>query len=171
MTADQGQITHIVTPAGFKQTVCSPSLPQYDQGWFSERERYLLEQGWEKDTAAGMPTYRDPKGSQLKGEMRVVGELPVKGDDLKKTEPLRQFHVPPATYNFTLEEALDIQMRRDAQGDSGPSLQDRLGECEQRCNKVERELLQFRARVRGLLTTPQLSFEGMKLGLRELIGE
>lgn len=162
---------YVTAETGAKQVLCPANVPGYDLKWFSEREAWLLSKGWEKEPAAsGLGTYRDPKGSRLRGELRDVKELPVKGDDLRKTETLRQFHVPPLSYSFTLEEALDIQHRRDAFGNDGPSLQDRLGSCEQRCNKLEDELEQFKARVKALLTTHQLSYEGLRLGLRELIG-
>lgn len=154
-----------------KQVVCPANVPAYNPEWLTERETYLLSRGWEKDpAAAAIPTYRDPKGSKLKGEKRFVKNLPVKGNDLKKEEALYQFHVPPMTYSFTLEEALDLQRRRDAFGETGESLQDRLGACEQRCNELEGELARVKGRVRALLTTHELTHEGLRLGLRELIG-
>ena len=67
------------------------AIPDYAALYFS-----LLEQ-WGREIGATHllhGTYRDPKGSHLKGEMRVVGEMPVKGDDLRKTPPQRHFHVP-----------------------------------------------------------------------------
>lgn len=162
---------YATTASGARQPVCLPDAPKYDPAWFSERERYLLERGWEKEpTQSGLPTYRDPTTSRLKGEYKVVGELPVKGDDLKKSAPVQQFHVPPAAFSFTLEEAVEVQRRRDALGTAGPTPLDRLGACEQKCNELERQVEQFRARVRTLLTSPQITFEGLKLGLRELIG-
>lgn len=153
-----------------KQTVCPPDVPQYNPEWIDQREKYLLGRGWERDHATGLPTYRDPKGSKLAGEMRVVGMLPVKGDDLRKEEPLRQMHVSAHSYSFMLEEALDMQRRRDATGDDGPSPLDRLASCEDRCNELSRQLEQFKGRVQAILSTHHITFEGMKLGLRELIG-
>lgn len=145
-------------------------MPQYNPEWFDERERYLLSRGWEKEGASGLPVYRDPKGSKLQGEMRIVGMLPIKGDDLRKEEPLRQMHVPSATYSFTLEEALDMQRRRDALGDQVSSPLERLGVCEQKCNELAMALEKYKARVKAILHTQQITFEGMKLALRELIG-
>ena len=154
-----------------RQQTCPPDAPRYDPEWFTARERYLLEHGWEKELAeTGIPTYRDPKVSCLQGEYKLVAELPNKGDDLHPTIPVRQFHVPSASYSFTIEEALDIQRRRDATGTGGPSPLDRLGIVEQRCNDAERQLAQLKGRIKGLLTSHQLTFEGMKLGLKELIG-
>ena len=94
----------------------------------------------------------------------------MKGDDLNKTMEVRQFFVPPATFSFTLEEAVDIQRRRDAHGGEGPSPLERLDTCENRCNDLARELEQTKARIKLLLTTQHLTFDGLKLGLKELIG-
>ena len=161
----------ITTPSGVKQVLCPPEVPAYNPQWLNEREQYLYSRGWEKEAAqSGLPTFRDPKGSRLGGEVREVNQIPVRGDDLRKTEPVRQMHLPPATYSFTLEEAMEIQRRRDAHGDNGPTPLERLGTCEQRCNLLERELDQTRARIRTLLTAHPISLEGLKLGLRELIG-
>lgn len=154
-----------------RQTVVPANVPKYDPKWFSEREGWLLSKGWERDPAsAGIPTYRDPKGSKLKGEYRIVKDLPVKGDDLRKSEPLKQFHVPPLSYSYTLDEALYIQQAREVDGEVLPSIQDRLSAAEQRCNELELDLERFKGRVRTLLTTHQLTHEGLRLGLRELIG-
>ena len=161
----------VTTDSGVRQPVFPADVPRYDPTWFGERERYLLEKGWEKEPVqSGLPAYRDPTTSRLRGEYRLVGELPVKGDDLKKSIPVQQFHVPPANFSFTLEEAVEIQRRRDAAGCDGPTPLDRLGACEQRCNELERQVEQYKARIRSLLTAPQITLEGLKLGLRELIG-
>lgn len=169
--AKKQSTSFVVTATGAKQVLIPPDIPRYEPSWFSERERYLLEKGWEKDSAPTvLPSYRDPKGSQLKGELRKVKDLPNKGDDLNPTTPLFQFHVPPNSYSYTLEEALDIQRRRDAAGDDGPSPLDRLATCEQRCNDLQRELEAVKGRIKILLTSSHLTFEGLKLGLRELIG-
>ena len=151
--------------------VVPPDVPAYNPAWLSEREEYLSSRGWEKEgDRTGLPTFRDPKGSLLKGELRHVADLPNNGYDLNKTIPVHQYHVPPAVYSFTLEEAIDIQRRRDAQGDDGPSTLERLGVCEQRCNALEREVEQTKARIKALLTSHHITHEGLRLGLRELIG-
>ena len=167
----QAAASFITTVTGAKQPICPPDVPEYNPSWLNEREQYLVSRGWEKEgLPSGMPSYRDPNGSRFRGEMRDAAELPVKGDDLKKTEIVRQMVVPPAGYNFTLEEALDIQRRRDAVGNPGASTLDRLGSCEQKCNVLEQQLEQTRARIRMLLSSTHLTFEGLKLGLRELVG-
>lgn len=169
--AEAGQ-QFVTTATGVKQTLCPPNAPQYDPTWFDERERYLLTRGWEREEVnAGLPTYRDPKGSRLRGEMRHVADLPNKGDDLHKTKPVYQFHVPATTYSYTLEEALDMQRRRDVTGGDGPTPLERLGACEDRCNDLEEKLERIRARLNMLLKAHPISLEGLKLGLRELIGE
>lgn len=166
----QPQARRITTASGHSQIVCPPDVPQYDQEWINPREQYLFAKGWERDPASGnLTTYRDPKGSMAKGEYREVATLPVKGDDTTKTMVIQQYHVPPACYSFTLEEALDIQRRRDAAGESGETPLDRLATCETRCNELARQLEQFKARVALLLTTPQMTHEGLKLGLRQLL--
>ena len=165
------ELSSLITESGVKQVVCPPDIPKYAADWVSPREEYLISRGWEKEgESAGLPTYRDPRGSRLKGEYRKVGELPVKGDDLKKSIEVHQFHVPPATFSFTLEEAVEIQRRRDAHGGEGPSPLERLDTCEHRCNDLARELEHTRVRIKILLTTNGITFEGLKLGLRELIG-
>jgi len=167
----QGSPGFITTVTGARQMVFPPDVPQYNPTWLSQHEQYLLGEGWEKEgERTGLPTYRDPKGSRLNGELRTVVELPNKGDDLHKTITVQQFHLPPATYSFTLEEAVDIQRRRDAHGDDGPTPLERLSATERRCNELERELVQTKARIKALLLTHQLTHEGLKLGLRELLG-
>lgn len=153
-----------------KQFVCGPDAPRYSSEWVDRQEKYLFGRGWERDYTTVLPTYRDPKGSKIQNEVKVVGMLPVRGDDLRKEEPLRQVHVYPMSYNFTLEDALDMQRRRDAAGDAGPSPLDRLHACEEKCGELARELERLKVRVRGVLATPQITFEGMRLALKELIG-
>lgn len=145
-------------------------MPQYNPEWVDQREKYLLSRGWERDHATGLPTYRDPKGSKLQGEFRVVGTLPHIEDDVKTEKPLKQFHAPPASYSYTLEEALDMQRRRDSFGEDGVSTLDRLAICEDRCNELSRQLEQLKARVKAAVNTPQITLEGLKLAVRELIG-
>ena len=165
------ETTYVTTASGAKQMLCPPDLPSYDPGWLSEREKYLFSRGWEVERGlSSIPTFRDPKGSRLRGELRDVKTLPNKGDDLHPTITLRQFHVPPTTYTFTIEEALEIQRRRDRAGDSGPTPLERLDIVEQHYNTLERELGQCRARIKALLTSQHLTFEALKLGLRELVG-
>lgn len=153
-----------------KQVVCPADVPAVNPAWVDEREKYLFSRGWEKDAGTGLPTYRDPKGTKLQGEVRVVGMLPHIEDDVKTEKPLRQMHVHPASYSFTLGEALDIQVRRDAAGDGGPSPLDRLGACEDRCNDLSRELETLKARVKAVITTPHITPQGMKLALEKLVG-
>lgn len=164
--------TYITTETGAKQLLCPPNVPEYDQNWLSERERYLLDHGWERVGSAnsGLPTFRDPKGSRLQGEVREVGTLPNKGDDLHPTIPIRQLHLPPAPYEFTLEEAVDVQRRRDRAGDQGPTPLERLDVLEKKNNDLSRDLDQFKARIQILLSTEHMTLEKMRLGLRELIG-
>lgn len=169
--AEPPKPTYVTAANGQPQQCFPPNVPTYNPIWLNQHEEYLASRGWEKDgDRVGLPTYRDPKGSKLQGELKVVAELPNKGDDLHPTITVRQMHLPPATYSFTLEEAVDIQRRRDAHGDNGPTPLERLDEVEKRCNDLQRDLEQTKARIKILLTTPQLTYEGMKLGLRELVG-
>lgn len=171
-TTTEPKHEYLTTPTGAKQVLCPPETPAYNPEWLSERERYLLENGWEKEPSIqGLPTYRDSKGSKLQGEIRKVKDLPNKGDDLNPTFPLFQFHVPPATYSFTLEEAVDMQRRRDATGDGGPTALQRLEATEQRCNRLEQELQDVKGRVKAIIHNRQISLDGVRLALRELVGE
>ena len=161
--------TYTTTPTGAKQLVCPPDIPKYNPPWVNEREQYLVSKGWERDGGSGgLPTVRDPKGSRLQGEMRDAVVLPNRGDDLHPTTLIRQLHVPPAVYSFTLEEALAVQTRRDEVGEVGPTPLERLDVLERAYNDLSRQLDQFKARVKGLLAT-DISHEKLKLGLRELV--
>ena len=165
--------TYVTTDTGAKQVLCPAEVPAYDLDWLRQCETYLVNHGWENDgnSPSGLPTFRDPKGSRLRGEFREVATLPNKGDDLHPTITVRQFHVPPAPYSFTIEEAVGMQRRRDKAGDSGVSSLERIDVLELRCNGLNRELEQLKAQIGTLLTSHQLTFEGLKLGLRAVINQ
>lgn len=146
---------------------------EYDAEWLNERTQYLLARGWERDTAntSGVPTFRDPKGSRLGGELRDAVELPNKGDDLNKTIKVQQLHLPPAPFTFTIEEAVSIQRRRDAVGDSGPSPLDRVAVLEKKNNDLQLELDRLKGRLRLLLAAQHQTPASLKLAIREALGE
>lgn len=162
--------TFTITPTGAKQLLCPADVPKYDLSWLDEREQYLLSHGWEREGAgvSGLPTFRDPRGSRLNGEVLDVRELPNRGDDLHKTTTLRQLHLPPAPFSFTVEEAVAIQRLRDAVGSSGSSPLERISTLEGRCNALELELERTRGRIKMILAADQPTLEAVKLALREL---
>lgn len=157
-----------------KQYVVPPDLPKVDYERLSQEERSLFEKGWEREVQSnGVPVYYDPKGSRLPGEYQdaVTIPNPNRADEVNRTIVIRQFVVPPATYSFTLWEALDIQRRRDLSGDDGPTPLTRLAECEKRCGETERELGRLRGKIDSILSGRNLSTEGIKAALRELVGK
>jgi hypothetical protein len=155
----------ITTPSGHQQVVLPSLVSPYVN---AEQEAWLLGRGWERDPASGgIPAYRDPKGSKLKPELRPIKTLPTVDG---KGETLHQLVLPPGTFSFSLGEALEIQRRREETGDTGPSLLDRLGECEQRCNDLQDQLARLRGRVKAILAARQMAPEAVLVGLRELIG-
>lgn len=156
-----------------KQYVIPPDLPKEDHEKISAEEKFLFSRGWEREVqSSGVPVYHDPKGSRLGGEYKDAAEIPNpnRADEINKFITIRQFVVPPATYSFTLWEAVDIQRRRDLNGDNDPTPLMRLAECEKQCSEQERELGRLRGRIDALVTTHQLSHVGLKAALRELIG-
>lgn len=157
-----------------KQVLCPPDTPKYNPPWLNERENYLFERGWEKECSAngGLPTYRDPKGSRLNGEVLHCADLPNKGDEMNPTRPLFQLHLPPAFHNFTLEEALAVQTRRDQAGETGETPLERLEKVEIRCNNAETEIKRIKSTIKGLILNKdnQMTLPLLRLKLRNMFG-
>lgn len=158
---------------GVKQLLCPADVPQFSPGWLSEREAYLISRGWEREGGGEgrFATFRDPKGSRANGELQHIRDLPKRGDDLHKTEPLRQLCIPPASYSFTVEEAVNIQRLRDAAGTGGPTPLERLDASEKRCVELEQRLDHVRGRISMILNANHPSLESVKMALRELTAE
>lgn len=154
-----------------RQYIVPPDLPRVDYEKLSDEEKYLFSRGWEREVqSTGVPVYHDPKGSKSAGELKDAATIPNpnRADEINKTIVVRQFVVPPATYSFTIWEALDIQRRRDLNGDNGSTPLTRLAECEKQCNEMERELGRIRGRIKTIISGQNLSVEGIKTALREL---
>jgi hypothetical protein len=150
-----------------KQLQCPPDTPKYNQSWVSEREKYIFERGWEKQPSStgGLATYKDPKGSRLNGEVKHIRDLPNKGDDLNPKKPVHQLILPPAFHSFTLEEAVEMQARRDQAGEGGLTPLERLEAVEIECNKAYDEVRRIKASVKGILINQSLTQQGIRMGL------
>lgn len=152
-----------------RQKLCPPDTPKFNPPWVSERENYLFSNGWEKEPSitGGLATYKDPKGSRLNGEVKFVKNLPNKGDDLNPNKPLHQLHLPPAFNSFTLEEAVDIQARRDAAGEGGVTMQERVEALEKSNNDKSDEVRVLKGIIKSVIVKRDINADGLKMLLRK----
>lgn len=104
--------------------------------WRNDVEMYLKSRGWLQAgiDERGLSLWSDPASKDQKSELRQAVTLPVAGGG---KEIISQWHGPPVTWCYRMDEAILIQRQREA---AGETIQDRIARKELELEEMKAQL-------------------------------
>jgi hypothetical protein len=112
----RGDTSSPVTATSATADATTPEGHVVSRDWLAQAEEYLSRTGWQKlgVNERGLAVWQDPQGAQdPRGQKQPTVKLPIVGGG---EEQIYQCVLPPATWTYTTDDAMQVQRGRDRAG-------------------------------------------------------